>query len=328
MSPRRLLGVAVLVAFVIGLVAHRAGAGSGTNPLDMPTATPQIDMPRIKLRTMVELAPPKRRKIARRLDAYAGAGAWVDQYDPSIVDNPWPALVEMKRAGVRTLYLETGSWRLPRERDFRDREGVELTIQEAHSLGMKVIGWYLPGLDDMKVDMRRTRAAVKLRTKDKGERFDGFAIDIESTRVHPISRRNKVLMRYSAKVRRLVGRHYALGAVVPDQRSSTQSPGLWPGFPYRATARFYDVFLPMAYSSYRGHGAGYVYAYSRSNAAFARAATGKPVHLIGGIDRDLRPGEHMAVVRGALAGGAVGASFYDFATAQPGTLRALRAVPR
>lgn len=330
MPPRRLVAVALVAAFVVGLVAHRAGAGdAASETVALPTDTPDLGLPRIgvRLRPIGELAPHERR-VPRRLDAYAGAAAWVDQYDPAIVDDPWPALAEMKQGGVRTVFLETGSWRLPRDRDFRDREGDELVIQEAHALGMKVIAWYLPGLDDLKVDLRRTRAALELRTSDKGERFDGFAVDIESTRIGSIAARNQALMRYSQALRRMVGRHYVLGAIVPDQRSSTQYPGLWPGFPYRAAAQLYDVFLPMAYSSYRGHGAGFVYAFSRANAAFVRAATGRPVHLIGGVDSHLEPGEHMAVVRGALAGGAIGASFYDFATAQPGTWRALRAVRR
>ena len=121
-----------------------------------------------------------------------------------------------------------------------------------------------------------------------------------------------------------MGSEYALGAIVPDQRSSTVSPGLWPGLPYGALASIYDVFLPMAYSTYRGHGAGFAYSYSRANVEFVRAATRRPVHLIGGLDPGLRSSEPEAIVRGAVDGGAIGVSFYDYVGATDATWRALK----
>jgi hypothetical protein len=79
----------------------------------------------------------------------------------------------------------------------------------------------------------------------------------------------------------------------------------------------------MAYSTYRGHGASFVYGYSRSNASTVRALTGRPVHLIGGLAGGLGSGEPAAVVRGARDGGAVGVSFYDFAVGRDDAWRAL-----
>jgi hypothetical protein len=171
--------------------------------------------------------------------------------------------------------------------------------------------------------MRRTRAALALRT-ERGGGFDAFAIDIESQRVGRVAARNAALMRYSRAVRRTAGSSYLLGAIVPDQRSSTVAPGLWPGLPFGAVAPLYDVFLPMAYSSYRGHGAGFAYSYARSNVAFLRAVTRRPVHLIGGLDSALLPSEPDAVVRGARDAGAVGVSFYDYAGATDPTWLALK----
>jgi hypothetical protein len=275
--------------------------------------------------TRVETAPRAVAKAPERRGVrwYRGAGAWVDQYDAVVYDNPFPALEEMRDYGVKTVYLETGSWRLPRNRNFRDRIGTRLAIDAAHRLGMKVVAWYLPGLDDVPLDLRRTRAALRLRT-DKGSRFDGFAVDIESQRLRSLGVRNRALMRYSRALRRYAGSGYALGAITPDERSTRYHPGLWPGLPYGSLARIYDVFLPMAYSTYRGRGAGYVYRYTRSNVRFVRRATRRPVHIIGGIDPGLTASESGAVVRGAKAGGAIGASFYDFVGATDGSWRALR----
>ena len=292
-----------------------------------PQLRPQSELGGSPAATVAATPRPAAGARARRgLGAYRGAGAWVDQYDRVVLDDPYPALQEMRSRGVRTVYVETGSWRLPRSRDFRDRAGAELSLAQAHKLGMKVVAWYLPGLDDVRLDMRRTRAALALRTSG-GQRFDGFAVDIESQRIRPVGARNAALMRYSRALRRTVGGNYALGAIVPDQRSTTAAPGLWPGLPYAALAPVYDVFLPMAYSTYRGHGAGFVYRYTRSNVEFVRAATRRPVHLIGGIDPGLGPSEPGAIVRGARDGGAIGASFYDFAGAQDESWHALKQLP-
>jgi hypothetical protein len=321
MSPRALL-VLALAGFAVALTISLAD-GSGA---DGQTAAALRFAAAPPLRPQGSLIAPRRAAAAaprRGVRFYRGTGAWVDQYDAVIFDDPWPALTEMRGHGVRTLYLETGSWRLPRSWNFRDRVGAELVIDQAHKLGMKVVAWYLPGLDDVPLDMRRTRAALRLRTERHG-RFDGFAVDIESQRVQSIRARNAALMHYSRALRRAAGSKYALGAIVPDSRSTTVSPGLWPGLPYGSLARVYDVFLPMAYSSYRGHGARYVYGYTRQNVSFLRSATGRPVHLIGGLDPRILPSEPGPIVRGARDGGAIGASFYDFVGAQDETWRALR----
>src|SRR4051794_9523231 len=311
---RRLLALLGLLGFVVSLAVTLA-SGNAEPPAAFAPASAgwagRGDAP--TLRPQADLLPA---------GAYSGAGAWVDQYDAEVMDNPYPALREMKDRGVRTVYLETGSWRLPRRRDFRDRVGASLAVDQAHALGMKVVAWYLPGLDDVALDLRRTRAALNLRT-DRGGRFDGVAVDIESRGVHPVARRYAALMRCSRRLRRVVGSPFARGAIVPDQRSTPVVPGLWRGRPYGALASVYDVFLPMAYSTYRGHGAGFAYSYARSNVEFVRTVTRKPVHMIGGLDPGLRPSEPAAVVRGAVDGGALGASFYDYVGATDATWRAL-----
>jgi hypothetical protein len=256
---------------------------------------------------------------------YDGVGAWVDMYDPAVLGNPWPSLLEMRENGVQTLYLETASWRVrPKRLDMKDRDGVELFLDQAHALGIEVVAWYLPGFDDLKMDIRRSRAAIEFETRRGHQRFDGFAADIEASNVRSIPARNRAALRYSRALRKIVGPEYALGAIVPDLRSSTVSPGLWPGLPYGRLAKLYDVFLPMAYSSLRGRGPAYVYRYSRENVARVRSFTRRPVHLIGGLTDALSAGEADAVVRGARDGGAVGASFYDFALGQDGAWRALQ----
>ena len=268
-------------------------------------------------------APAAAAAATRPLDAYRGRAAWVDRYDPSVLDDPWPALSEMRAHGVRTLFLETANYRLPRRSDFADPVAAELILDEAHALGIRVVAWYLPGLADVTLDLRRSTAALDYVTPYGGQRFDGLAVDIEATAVGSIAARNRAVVAYTRALRSAAGPDRALGAIVPDERSSTIAPGLWPGFPFRALAPYYDVFLPMAYSTLRGAGAGFVYAYTRANVGFLRSATGRPVHLIAGLSDGLSGSEAAAAMRGARASGAIGASFYDFSLSLDATWAAL-----
>jgi hypothetical protein len=319
---------ALIAAFALALAVGFAIGSGGSHPSAFAEPAPparDLGPPPLRAPGLRKPATPAPARVVERagVDVYRGVGAWVDMYDPAELGNPWPALVEMQARGVRTMYLETASWRVPKALDFKDEEAVQLFLDEAHALGIKVVAWYLPGLDDLRTDLRRSRAVLDYETPQGHQRFDGLAIDLESQRVRRVPARNAALMSYTRALRRYAGAGYALGAITPDLRSTTVSPGLWPGFPYRAAARYYDVFLPMAYSSYRGHGASYVYPYSRANVSTVRALTGRPVHLIGGLTDALSDSESAAAVRGARDGGAIGASFYDFAIHQDGAWRAL-----
>src|SRR3954463_10198267 len=212
---RRLLAFLGLAGLAISLVVTLASGSAEPGPASSAASAfaPGDIGNAPAFRPQADLLPAGSAPSAA--DPFRGAGAWVDQYDAEVMNNPYPALLEMKERGVQTVYLETGSWRLPRRLNFRDELGVSLAIDQAHGLGMTVVGWYLPGLDDVPLDMRRTRAALDLRT-ERGGKFDGWAVDIESQRVRPIARRNAALMRYSRAVRRGGGDGYALGAVGAD----------------------------------------------------------------------------------------------------------------
>jgi hypothetical protein len=135
------------------------------------------------------------------------------------------------------------------------------------------------------------------------------------------------MLKLSRRLRAVVDPDYVLGAIVPDQRSSTIWPGLWPGFPFAAMRPYYDVMLPMAYSSNRGHGRRFVYSYTLANVRFLRAVTRRPVHLIAGVADRLRAGESDAAMLAARRGGAVGASFYDLRTSGAREWRAIASWP-
>jgi len=269
------------------------------------------------------LAPHPARPTAAAPVAYSGTGAWVDRYDFVKLEDPEFAAAEMADHGVKTLYLETASWRVPSSVDIVAPEQTDDLIAAAHANGMNVVAWYLPGFVDMRADLRRIRAALAFRTAD-GQAFDSFALDIEANALNPLWRRNAALLRLSRAIRKQVGPDYPLGAIVPDQLSTSNGNVLWPRFPYAAVARYYDVFLPMAYSSFnRARGSARVYAYTAANVRFVRRATQRPVHVIGGLTDSMSRSEQVAVARAAHDAGAVGASLYKYQLYDPGSWAAL-----
>jgi hypothetical protein len=259
------------------------------------------------------LAPPPAAPVAPSGPvAYRGAGAWIDRYDFATLEDPALVVADMASHGVRTLYLGTGSWRTPRRSDIEAPLQTARLIRAAHARGMKVVAWYVPDFKHLRLEMRRVRAAVAFRTRG-GQAFDSFALDIEATTVNPLTRRNAALMKLSRWMRMAVGSHYPLGAIVPDQLSTTRGGALWPRFPYARVAKYYDVFLPMAYSTLnRAHGAARVYAYTAANVRFVRRATHRPVHLIAGVADAMTPAEQAVATRAAWDAGAIGTSLYKY----------------
>jgi hypothetical protein len=261
--------------------------------------------------------------VAPDTGAYAGTGAWVDRYDFAQLGDPEAVAGDMAVHGVRTLYVETASWKVGRRADFADPAATASLIEAAHANGMRVVAWYLPGLADRRLDMRRIRAALQFTTPG-GQHFDSFALDIEATLVRPLWRRNLALLRLSRWLRATAGPQYPLGAIVPDRLSTSAGDVLWPGFPYAALAKTYDVFLPMAYSSFgRASSARGVYSYTLDDVRYVEAVTGKPVHVIGGLTGALSSGEEAAVARAAHDAGAYGMSLYKYEGYDPGSWEAL-----
>jgi hypothetical protein len=273
---------------------------------------------------------PAGARAAPDISAYRGPGAWIDIFDRSLLLHPESTVAALSGHGVKTLYLETGNhYALPRNADFAHPVATARLIDAAHASGIRVVAWYLPGFADLRTDLRRSLAAIRLITPAR-QRFDSFAMDIEASLVRPVAKRNRRLMSLSRRIRGIVGPTYPLGAIVPDNVSTTLLTGLWPFFPYAAVASVYDVFLPMSYSTNRGRNAAFVYRYTRANMQFIRARSGRPlmpIHVIGGLANRMGPAEDSAVTRAARDGGAIGVSFYKVRWSDAGEWRALSTCP-
>lgn len=269
----------------------------------------------------------QRASVERTVEVYGGVGTWVDVFDfsPAYQNGGEPSigpddLSAMASAGVRTLYLQAAR---------ADERSPGLLLEEdllaeflvrAHTLDMVVVGWYLPTFEDVDHDLERLVAISEFEAL--GHRFDGVAVDIEATKGVPeLDERNRRLVQLSQRLRNERPGD-ALGAIVfPPVQIEVVNPFLWPSFPWATLDAFYDVWLPMAYWTFRSAESGYrdPYRYTEESIRRLRANVGRdvPVHPIGGIG-DLTTGDDLEAFRRAVAEtGSIGASLYDWNTMGP-----------
>ena len=273
----RLVAVAALSALAL-LGAGRVGGG-----LDAPDLTP-----------------------------YRGLGTWIDIYSPSFRADPERVGAALALHGVDTLFVETGNFR--QRVDVVRPQQLGGLIEAAHARGIAVVAWYLPALTNPARDLRRARAAIDFRTSD-GDRFDSFALDIESSEVRDADERSRRLLALSARLRAAVGASYPLGAIIPSPVGMKLLPRYWPRFPYAALTRSYDVFLPMAYFSYRARGSAAVSRYVQTSITIIRDKSGDraiPIHVIGGLAGATTKSDAAAFVQTVVSCGVQGSSLYDF----------------
>ncbi len=262
--------------------------------------------------------PPVARAGLADVSMYRGLGSWVDIYDHRAWADPVATMEDMRTHGVRTLYLQTSNF--GHGRPFVYPYVVPRFIEAAHAAGLEVVAWYLPGLVDERLDYVRIRAAVELRTP-AGQRFDSFALDIESPAVRDPAKRTARLVELSARLRESVGVHYPLGAIVPSPLAMKANPDYWPGFPWSELHETYDVFLPMTYFTWRVKGRDGARDYTAGAVKLLRKQTNDPsvpVHVIGGISGQATTDETWGFVRAVQEEVVMGASYYGF----PGTTEA------
>lgn len=260
------------------------------------------------------------------LDAYRGLATWVDIYDERAWNDPAAAVSDMVSHGVRTLFIETGNSGAATA--IFKPEALQTFIRETHAHGMRVVAWYLPDLRRSSVDYDRVAQAIAYRTAD-GQRFDSFALDIESGAVQPVSARNQALEELSLKIRGLAGPAYPLGAIIPSPVGLSRKGSYWGAFPYEMLARTYDVFVPMSYYTYHGKGGPAAYADTLANVRILRAQPAcatTPVHLIGGIAEKSSPYEVATFVRAARETGSIGAGLYGWTGTAPRHWQELKAI--
>lgn len=253
----------------------------------------------------------------RDLTPYLGLGAWIDAYDWTAKHNRGgtpvgPADVDaMAAAGVQTLYVQAARW--DTFGYVMEPERLTPIVERARARGMSVVGWYLPTLEDVGLDLRRIVEVARFPG------IDSVAVDIESRVIGDVEERNRRLIELSRAVRASLPDE-AVGAIpFPPVVMEVVNPNFWPGFPWRELAPLYDVWLPMSYQSDRKESSGYrdAYRYTAENIDRMRANLGQPgaaVHSIGGIADKTSEQDVADMLRACVERLCIGGSLYDWRT--------------
>jgi hypothetical protein len=272
------------------------------------------------------------------LDPYRGLGSWVDVFDyaqrAQPEGSPPPVTPEsvddMAALGARTLYLQVVNPDGESPNVLFDADLLGKFVSHAHNARIQVVAWFLPSVVDVDADYTMIQTIAAFRVEGKG--FDGIALDLEDTQGVPdVAVRNDRIVDLTKRTRKLLGKSRALGAIVyPAVQTEVINPLLWPNFPYRRLEPSVDVWMPMAYFTFRDVASGYrdPLRYTEDSVALLRAHLrdkAAPVHVIGGIADLATPEDYAAFLKAARRTKAVGYSMYDFRTTSSAAWTALRA---
>ena len=256
----------------------------------------------------------------RDTDPFSGLGAWVDVFDfvPAFRQVPGPipfsgeTVDDLAALGVETIYLQAAIDD-PRERGLIvDRARVGSILRRAHDNDMRVVAWYYPQLTDPARDRERLDAIAEFESD--GETFDAIALDIESRLVPDVTIRNQRLVRMSRYLREQAGDRSVGAIVYPAVQMEVINPLLWPDFPYGRLQPHFDVWMPMAYWTYREAPYRDAFTYTEESVRRLRENLDDPdveVHPIGGLGELAQPVDYQSFMRAVREVEALGWSIYD-----------------
>lgn len=257
--------------------------------------------------------------------AFAGLGAWVDAFDYApafqgpfgVVTVTPDAVPDMAALGVKTLYLQAAMNDARAPGMIIDDRLVGEFLRRAHREGMDVVAWYYPTLDDAAIDVAHLEAMADFEYR--GHEFDALALDIEAIQSVPeVKERNDRVVRLAKRTRDFVGDDQPVGAIVyPAVQAEVINPALWPSFPYKRLAKHVDVWMPMAYWTFRDGTYRDPYVYTEESIDRLRANLGDKrarVHPIGGIGDLSSATDYDAFLRAVYDTDSVGWSIYDYNT--------------
>jgi hypothetical protein len=283
-------------------------------------------------------APQMSAAAAERAEPFTGLGTWVDAYDyaPAFHEDGGPpqvtpaAVDDMAELGVETIYLQATKNDVRSPDPIIDEKLVGAFLVAAHDHDMKVVAWYLPLFGDLDVDYQHLKALEEFEAG--GERFDGIGLDIEWIQDVPDpAERGDRLVRLSERLRELVGDDLPLAAIVfPAVQFEVVNPDLWPEFPYRRLADSFDVWMPMAYWTFRGGDYRSAYTYTEESIRRLRSNLDDRdalVHPIGGIAEASTPADYLDFLDAVSDTHSIGWSVYDYDTTTSGSWPYLRDDP-
>ena len=260
--------------------------------------------------------------------AFGGLGTWIDIYDGPLFAAPERTAARIAARGVKVVWIETANDRAPA--DVMRPAQLGRLVDGLHARGVRVVAWYLPGHVKPALDVRRSLAMLAFETAS-GQRFDGVALDIESTRLRNVSLRSRRAVALAQRLRQEAGETPL--AIVPfNPRGLERRPSTWPRFPWAELAATSDAFAPMVYTGGALKGFDATYGYVTRAIRLLRAQTGNPdvpIHVAGGV-ADRMGAEELAGFVAAVSddGAVLGVSLYDWQTTRPAAWRALAPLSR
>ena len=256
---------------------------------------------------------PRHRRVDIR--AVTGKGMWLTTWADTHLDVAG-VVARAQAAGLRQIWVRTGG----SIQGWYGGNFLPALLPAAHAAGLSVIAWDFPFLSDPLKDVRR--AAKVLTGRFGGERIDGFSPDIETISEGTFDTDQRVRV-YLSRVRRLAGSTPVVATVLRP------TPTMLASYPYRAEARYVDVFAPMVYWSCTEPGVA-------TAEAIKPLAKLRPVHVIGqsfnmgsmGGRHGLPSGREIwRFLDVAKRAGAVGASLYLYEQTHRPQWRALTHYP-
>lgn len=290
--------------------------------------------------TLVAVVPGPAAHAEPDVDPYAGLGVWVDVFDyasrlqaaGAVPRVTVESVDDMANLGARTLYLQVANPDGVPSNQLTDRAELRALLERAHDEDMQVVAWFLPYVTDLDADDRFLREVVRLRADGRG--FDAVALDIEDTNAVPdLTERNKRVVELARRARKIMPSDMALGGIVyPAVQLDVVNPVLWPTFPYQRLDRSIDVWLPMAYFTYRDEESGYRDAFRYGEESITRLRDhlddqDAEVHLVGGIADLVTTADLDGFLRAVGETDSIGWSLYDYSTTFSTAWPALRAGP-
>jgi hypothetical protein len=187
--------------------------------------------------------PHARKPVARVLKAASiprwlpsGTGMWLHAFDRTESGNANAIVQRAQRAGLTTLYVQTGS----SKKGWIGSAPLLALLPATRGTGLKVVAWDFPTLADPVADARRMAKAARYRCPGC-PRIAAVAPDVETaaegTRIGVAA-----VDRYYRALRAALPPDIAILATVP-----------WPSekrigrYPYVRTAALADALMPMAY---------------------------------------------------------------------------------
>jgi hypothetical protein len=304
------------VALTLALAACAPAPGTPTTTT-RPVSTTQPPTTSAPTTTTAKPTTTTRPVTPAEAPVFAGLGAWADTYDWSpTVTGGRPTFTAadidvLAARHVHTLNIQTSRSSL--SADIVDESALKALISKAHTLGIKVVGWYLPTFVDTTRDIQRFKAMDRLN-------LDGIAMDIEALNISDISVRNQRFKAVTTAVRsHIAGRVPFIAITFPPIHLQYVNPSLWADFPWTFVGQNFDALMTMSYWTIRRSSSPYrdPAVHVAEDLRLAPILTGNPrlpVHIVGGLTEQATAAEVGAFATACGAGNCVGGSLYEAAT--------------